>query len=533
MVFSSINVWHLRGEPLLGILTGVVPPLGLSLTVVVVGWLLYVDRLPAEYAPRMAVWLALGVLVTGGMTALFVGYERVHGVTVVHPIHVVVNSMSGGAVGGLLVGYYDGQRNRWLDQHRTIEQVLDTVRRVNQRLVEAGTREELLEGICTEFAASEPYVFAWVGTDQDDEIRPVAAAGVDESYLDEIEISPTEDDLAQGPTATAVEKGELQVVQHIRSDPAYEPWREQALEHGFRSSAAVPIQLAGTRYGVLNLYSDRPSAFADRERNVLEDLSDAVAHALYRLDVERRQREQYDRLERENERLDRFASIVSHDLRNPLNVAEMHTEMLADSCDDDRHLDKIDQAHERMGAIIEDTLTLAREGESVTETEPIHLASLVQQCWASVETTDATLSVAADAVVEADEERLRHLFENLFRNAVEHGGEAVTVTVGPIDAPSEDDERSDTEAIAGFYVEDDGPGIPPDERGEVFEPGYTNAENGTGLGLSIVREIAEAHGWDVTITDSDTAASGETGDDGRDSGGARFEITGVDGRLSS
>jgi signal transduction histidine kinase len=60
----------------------------------------------------------------------------------------------------------------------------------------------------------------------------------------------------------------------------------------------------------------------------------------------------------------------------------------------------------------------------------------------------------------------------------------------------------------------DGPGIPEDRRDRVLEAGYSTAENGTGLGLDIVREIAEAHGWEITVTESET-------------GGARFDITGV------
>lgn len=67
----------------------------------------------------------------------------------------------------------------------------------------------------------------------------------------------------------------------------------------------------------------------------------------------------------------------------------------------------------------------------------------------------------------------------------------------------------------GFYVEDDGPGVPVEQQDRLFEPGFTTAEAGTGFGLSIVKEIAEAHGWTVRVTDSDA-------------GGARFEVTGVD-----
>ena len=71
----------------------------------------------------------------------------------------------------------------------------------------------------------------------------------------------------------------------------------------------------------------------------------------------------------------------------------------------------------------------------------------------------------------------------------------------------------------GFYIEDDGPGIPQADREEVFAAGYSTASAGTGFGLSIVNRVAQAHGWDVRVTD---------GSDG----GARFEITGVDGERS-
>jgi len=130
--------------------------------------------------------------------------------------------------------------------------------------------------------------------------------------------------------------------------------------------------------------------------------------------------------------------------------------------------------------------------------------------------------------VEADDSRLQELFENLFRNAVEHGGDDVSVRIGTLDEASIDETGTDdtdtddtgagsalpTQRVSrdGFYVEDDGPGIPDDEREKVFEHGHTTAEEGSGLGLSIVSSIADAHGWTVTATESE-------------SGGARFEIS--------
>ena len=224
-----------------------------------------------------------------------------------------------------------------------------------------------------------------------------------------------------------------------------------------------------------------------------------------------------EEIKRANERLERFTGIVSHDLRNPLSVAEGQLE-LARETGESEHLDAVERAHERMDALIEELLTLAREGESVTDPEPVDLAAIVEDCWANVETDGATLQIETERTVRAEPSRLKQLFENLAHNAVEHGStggqpdpdgavergdEAVTVRVGDL---------TDGD---GFYLEDDGPGIPESDRETVFEAGHTTSTEGTGFGLSIVAEIVEAHGWEIEIA---------TGIDG----GTRFEVTGVE-----
>ena len=73
-------------------------------------------------------------------------------------------------------------------------------------------------------------------------------------------------------------------------------------------------------------------------------------------------------LERENERLDRFVQVVSHDLRNPLNVAMRRLELVRDACEDE-HVRAVDRALDRMRRLIDDLLVLARQGESVDARE--------------------------------------------------------------------------------------------------------------------------------------------------------------------
>ena len=205
-----------------------------------------------------------------------------------------------------------------------------------------------------------------------------------------------------------------------------------------------------------------------------------------------------DHKQREKQ-LEQFASIVSHDLRNPLNVAEGRLELAREECDSE-HLPSVAQAHERMRDLIADLLELARGDERVSAMELVDLGELAGQCWNAVETGDATLVNEAETHFHADQSQLRQLLENLIRNAVEHGGDDVTITIG--DQPD------------GFYVADDGQGIPPEDREQVFEPGYSTSTEGTGFGLSIIRQITEAHGWTVSL---DTSTDG----------GIRFDVTGV------
>lgn len=210
--------------------------------------------------------------------------------------------------------------------------------------------------------------------------------------------------------------------------------------------------------------------------------------------TERKQQKQ--ELKRQNERLEEFASVISHDLRNPLNVAQGHLE-LARERGEDVHFEKSENALDRIETLIADLLTLARQGQVVNETESVELPRIVRQAWSNVDTCESVLVVDKLGSLDADPGRLQELFENLFRNAVEHAGDETTVRVG--------------ELADGFFVEDDGPGIPLEDREAVFEHGHTTTKSGSGLGLSIVKTIANAHGWSIAVRDGP-------------GGGARFRI---------
>ena len=212
--------------------------------------------------------------------------------------------------------------------------------------------------------------------------------------------------------------------------------------------------------------------------------------------------------------VDHVASVISHDLRNPLDVATARLRAGRETGDDD-HFERVAAAHDRMERIIRDVLTLARGRDVVDPDETVALGAVAEAAWETVETADATLAVDGSLpTTTADADRVGRLFENLFRNAVEHGStgpdggtestDPVTVTVGPLAG-----------GRTGFYVEDDGPGIPESDRERVFQPGYSTDDHGTGLGLAIVARIAALHGWSIEVDESA-------------SGGVRFEVTGIE-----
>ena len=242
------------------------------------------------------------------------------------------------------------------------------------------------------------------------------------------------------------------------------------------------------------------AATSPRAVDHLGTFGDMLGHALART---RRERE----LRRKNDRLDEFASVVSHDLRNPLNVVQASIEM-ARRDPAPEHFDRGAEAANRMERIVGQVLALARVGRDIGETEPVDPADVAARAWDSIHVNDATLEVGDCDVVDADRDRLVEAFENIFRNAVDHGGPDVTVRVFPLDDAD------------GFCVEDDGPGIPAEERDQVFERGYTTDDDGTGFGLSIVSRIVEAHDWGFAV-------------DSAEFGGARFEVrTDAGGGLS-
>lgn len=316
-------------------------------------------------------------------------------------------------------------------------------------------------------------------------LKPVAVSDASQELLGEVPV------LSEGLAWKAFRDGEAQIYDDVReAETVYDP------STPMRSEIIIPLG----EHGIFIASSPEVGAFDDSDVDLARTLAANTETALARIRKEKQLQTRTAELGQQNDRLNEFTSIVSHDLRNPLSVAQNRLD-LARRERDSEQLDAIAKAHDRMERLIEDLLTLAQQGQAVDRLEQFGLPDLLSDCWKNIETKSAEVRIETNQRIRADRSRVEQLFENLIRNAIEHGGENVTVTVGPL--PD------------GFYVADTGPGIPEDRRESVFDAGYSTSDGGTGIGLKIVEQIVNAHGWDITVT-------GGSGD------GARFEITGVE-----
>ncbi len=508
-VFHLVNIVRRGATPTNLFVEGI--PLVLSVTLVTVGALLARDRLIARgFAERMVAWIVAGV---AALCALGAWHFTILIVIFDSPLPVSAATLdvaTFGALAGALVGIYDVRARERQESIERLHRINDTIRIATQELVNRTDRDALERAVCDRLAESDPYEGVWFGRyDADAErVRPSARAGLEDEYVESIEVTVDDSPTGTGAGGRAIKTREIQCVPDVFADQTMEPWWEEFERRGVTSIAVVPIAHGETVYGFVSIYADRRTVFDDHEQAVLAELGESIGHAVASLEARDRLAKREAELARQNERLDAFAGIVSHDLRNPLNVALGNVALAREQRDADGPLADAAAALARMEDLIRDLLVLSRQGETIDDLEAVPLGDVVDAAWSTTaDSSAATLRIDGDlGTVPCDQERLRQLLENLFRNSVDHAGPGVTVTV----------RRTDS----GFAVFDDGPGIPTDLEDRIFETGVTTDDDGTGFGLDIVRTIADAHGWSVSLCESPD-------------GGACFEFAGVEARSNA
>jgi len=212
-----------------------------------------------------------------------------------------------------------------------------------------------------------------------------------------------------------------------------------------------------------------------------------------------------DRIEGGVKREQQFVADASHELKTPLTTARMAAELAGKDAPESAYPPQVVEELDRMRALIDDLLQLARSPEG-RASESVPFDALVTEVVADHPARDRiTVDIPAGATVEGRTPELRRIVLNLLDNAARYGRSAIQVAVLA------------TGHTVTLTVDDDGPGIPPGERELVFErfvrldEGRARNEGGTGLGLAIVRAIARGHRGDASI-------------DGSPLGGARVAV---------
>ena len=250
-------------------------------------------------------------------------------------------------------------------------------------------------------------------------------------------------------------------------------------EYLARSGQSFPVEVVSTRIDYFG---------SEAILTVARDLSD---------------RKEFERqLQEANARLEEFAAVITQDLRNPLTVARGWSEM-AESKTASEPIGKIRDALDRMENIIEYTYTLARKGSNIGKLKTVNLQTVIRQSWHAVETEGATLEEEIECSLRGDIDRLSQLFETLFENSISQATEPVRVRVGGL------------ENGRGFFVANDGPKIPKEDRKHSVGSSHIGTPNESAYDIAAIKRIANAHGWHLRLTESEL-------------GGARIEFHGVE-----
>lgn len=350
--------------------------------------------------------------------------------------------------------------------------LLDTLDAVSRAITGATDAAELARHLPAELTEPAENSAAWIG-------QAARSSGTITIRASSPALPDTITDIEHSTTEQALESGSTTLLD-AADCPEYDRLRQSGDVPAATTAVVVPIP-ALDHSAVLQLYTDgalsHPGA-SETFTRVAELLAEGFEH-----------QETARELHRERERLEALRSLVSHDLGNPINIAAGRLDLVRTECDSD-HIEHVESALQELESLADEGLLFVKAGRKLDEQSDLDLAALARECWELIDDPDASLSVEP-MTVYAEPERLRMLLNQLFDNAVVHSDGPLTVRVGPLSG-----ER-------GFYVEDDGPGIPSDELEYVFDRGYTTDSERDGHGLALVDEIAGALGWAVEIAEAE------------------------------
>jgi signal transduction histidine kinase len=382
---------------------------------------------------------------------------------------------------------------------------------------------------------------AWVGSVDPATalVKPVAYRGLERGYLKDLRISVSDDPEGLGPTGSALRQARHFVCNDIATDPRMLPWRKEASQRGYRSSAAFPILVLGQVAGVFTVYAPERNFFNEDIVALLDGMTEDLSFALESIEQEAKrmqaelevrtlnealERRIADRtaelsdanrsLEQRNEELVRvsrmksdFLSGMSHELRTPLNAIMGFSELLAEESagplDDSqkRFVTHIRKASQHLLDVIDEVLDLSKieAGRAALRQEVFPIGPAVGEVLATTRPLAAAKGIDVENRIDgelsvfADSLRFRQVLFNLVGNAVKFTPENGRVWL----------EAESKGGLVRISVCDTGIGIADADKLTIFEEFYQvggrAGKNGTGLGLAITKRLVEQHGGSIHL----------------------------------
>ena len=414
-------------------------------------------------------------------------------------------------VGGLDVYMRD------IDERKRLERLYAVLSQVNEAIVRTREEQPLFREVCRILAEQSDFSLAWIGLVEERSVRPVAAGGPEQSYLDEIRVERVEIDgeLGAGPTGTAIRENRPVVNDDFTTNPGTAPWRQPAIRHGFRASAAFPLRKEGKAIGALTLYAGQPGVFDAAELRLIESLCADLSYALAALEHERRRTEMEHRLRTANaqlieadQRKNEFLAMLSHELRNPLTPVRNSLYILEHSApggEQGKHaLDVLGRQIGQLTRLVDDLLDVTRVSRNKIQLKrgPLEFGDLVRRTLDDHRSLFGDRKIAVETIfapeplpIHGDRDRLAQAIGNLLQNAAKFTPAGGRVKVSTMAIPSR--------GRVALRVSDDGAGMEPAILHRLFQP-FMQAEatldrskGGLGLGLALVKGLVEMHGGEV------------------------------------
>lgn len=373
-----------------------------------------------------------------------------------------------------------GQWSGYELERQRFEERLRGLHRISQQLLLAESTDEVAE-TAVEVAAdlfNLPLTAYWEYDVDADKLRPL------------VETEESVDIVGETPV---IERGKGLVWESFESEEvrSYEDMADESGTYKTKTDLRAEVHVPCGTHGIITSAATDSRAFDDIDTESLRLLGALVREAMTAVKREERLVERGKALQQQNDRLEEFADVVAHDLRNPLAGATGSLE-IARETNESEFFDRVEQSLERMDDLIDELLDIARGGRQATTVRPVSLQSLVEEAWSYTDAPEATLSIEGQlGEVRADETRLLQLFGNLFRNSIEHGGDDVTVEVGHL-----------TDEV-GFYVANDGSEMSEDSLEAVEKLKQGEQASAVGIGLMSVTDVVTEHDWDISVLNTD------------------------------